>query len=216
MKAVVDQVGAHMLEFLDDMKRSVLERPDGALTLGRRQSLWSEITREYPDESHFRQASLGYVVCNHTIATWESLSIEPTDHRLYHRFRDLCREVLLGELSHDAAWKRFVDLDCHAGCVEFSENCNGSFALQAVRAACAGALQPAVVPTPINLELTDADIDPDTLDSHFLTSCVIACGPTWENSSDSNLRRRFWIDWLEKLYPLAYSDQSELLKQVKV
>jgi hypothetical protein len=165
-----------------------------------------------------RRAVLGHVVCNDTVAAWESLPLEPTDQRLYHDFRELCRSVLFGELGSDAARKQCTRLDAHAHVLEsvliFQEQWNGVFALRAVCRACLDAIRPVPLPTPINVELTDADIDPDNHDPHFLTSCVVAGGATWEPSADLGLRRAFWINWLEKLFPLVLYSPRDLLKLV--
>jgi hypothetical protein len=99
--------------------------------------------------------------------------------------------------------------------VDFEHELNGFYALRAVRAACVDVIHPAHVLTPINIELTELEIDPDDFDPHFLASCIMARGAPWESSSDPNLRREFWINWLENLFPVAFSEPTELLELVK-
>ena len=159
-----------MLEFLESMKKSVLERPDGGLTLGRRHWLWSEVFRQYPADARVRQAVLGHVVCRETrLRIGKAYRFfEPTDNRLYYDFhRTLCRSVLLGELGGDAVRKQFTRLDGHAhllGSVLMSQGeWNGVFGWRIVCRACADAIRPDPLPTPINVELTDAELIPTTL-----------------------------------------------------
>jgi hypothetical protein len=79
-----------MLELLGNIKKSVMDRPDGALTLGRRFRLWNGLVKRFPTDAQLRHAVLGYVVCGQTASAWENLSLGPTDRRLYNQFRRLC------------------------------------------------------------------------------------------------------------------------------
>jgi len=208
-----------MLESVECIRRSVLDRPDGALTLGRRNWLWREVMRQCPADAIVRHAILGHLVCNQTTAAWKGLLLDPTDQRLHHRLRALSRSVLLGELGIDVARQQFTGLDGHANVLSSmlmdQNEWNGVYSLRAVWSACLDVIRPAPLSDPTSLELADGDVDFDTLDPHFLTSCVIAGGVAHEGSSDPKRRRAFWIDWLDKLFPLAFSDPSELLELVR-
>src|SRR5690554_4435823 len=98
---------------LSGVRDAVVERPDGELTLGRRHSLWNEVAHRYPTDAPLRQAIVGYVVCNDTVAYWEGLSLEPTDYQLFYRLRALCRSMLVGELNIDEGRNQCRRLDGH-------------------------------------------------------------------------------------------------------
>jgi hypothetical protein len=199
-----------MLELYEEMGRSISEEPNGALSLGRRYKLWKEVMERHPADFQWRLATIGYSACRSTISAWDTMMSEPTDHRLYGKFRQLCQRVLLGEVESKEAWKWYVDLDAHAEAIEFTDKWGAFFALRAVRVSCVNAILPPHIPQSINIEVADADIDPDELDAHFLTSCVVAGGSTWDPLSNKGKRQEFWLDWLNKLFPLAFSERETL------
>jgi hypothetical protein len=200
-----------MLELLEEMKRSIIGEPTGALTLGRRHRLWKEVMERRPIDFQWRLAAIGYLVCRDTVSAWNASPFEPTDHRLYQQFRVLCQQVLLGELEGADAWNRYMDLDAHSRAIRVADDWSPFIALSAVRVSCADAIQPPQLSQSINIELADADIDPDELDAHFLTSCVVAGGTTWDPLSSKSKRQAFWLDWLDKLFPLTFSERETLL-----
>ena len=99
--------------------------------------------------------------------------------------------------------------------IDFTDNWSAFYALRAVQMSCSNAIQPAPIPMSINIELTDADIDPDELDAHFLTSCVVAGGTTWDPMSNKEKRRAFWTDWIDNMFPLVFVNREMLLPLIR-
>ena len=79
-----------MLDFVDGIKGSVLERPDGAQLRSSSVAL-GQLARQHPGDACLRQSILGHLVCDGTAAAWDSLPLGPTDKRLYCQFRALCQ-----------------------------------------------------------------------------------------------------------------------------
>lgn len=204
-----------MSKLIEEMKKSILVEPNGALTLGRRHQLWKWVMERCPTDFQWRLGVIGYLVSRNTSRVWDMAPFETTDHDLYQQFCVLCQQVLLGDLKCDILWNRYVDLDAHSETMDFTDNWSAFFALRAVHVSCADALRPPLIPELTNIELADVDIDPNELDAHFLTSCVVAGGTTWDPLSNKAKRQAFWLDWLDNFFPLAFSKRETLLALIR-
>ena len=196
---------------LRSARESILDSPLGELTLGWRQTLWRSLDGMYPKDSRLRRAFLAYLVVKEFRPLWMQLELEKTDQEVFEKLLLLTKGVLKGDIDSQSARYQLHNLECHAQMIEFVEkNSHGFFLLRAALSACRCALEDEQFQPDGNVSHTDKQIDPDCLDSHFLASCVAAGGATWESESNPELRREFWLHWLDDHFSRIVRSKNDL------
>ncbi|MBU7005761.1 Imm5 family immunity protein [Phosphitispora fastidiosa] len=126
---------------------------------------------------------------------------------LPERCIQLANQVLLGQVDANEAWKQrdlFWDHLVEMGNKDQANQVVHGAGFSAVQVLNAVLRNERFDSRQINLNLTDADVNPDEMDAAFFAAAAYANGAVWDEASDSLKRREFWEWWLKEAVPLAW------------
>lgn len=174
------------------------------MTLAWRQKMWSHLDSTYGKENaHRLRSRLAMYVVEKLVPIWDDLDIEIADDLTFIDLVDATNEFLDGSEFPD-------DLrDAFDYAMSVLQNVTNPFGVAIAGAALAAARCALFDEHRVSDEsVHDADVDPDTLDSHFLGSVAVA-GVPWEPTIAPDKRRAYWLDWLERLEMIVKESRDD-------
>jgi len=201
---------AELSNILNLAYEAMIAHPQHDLNLGYRRLIYEQLDpgTDIPPQKERdglkRRVNLAILAAEKVLPFWEKVY---PGNGLPQRCLQLARQVLHGQVDDNEAWKQ-RDL-LWAKLVEMGNEDRENQAVQgagfsAVQVLTAVLRDERFDPGQIDLNLTDADINPDEMDSAFFAAAAYADGAVWDDASDSGKRREFWEWWLKEAAPMVW------------
>ncbi|OPX86540.1 MAG: hypothetical protein A4E53_02973 [Pelotomaculum sp. PtaB.Bin104] len=152
-----------------------------------------------------RRVNLAILAAQMVLPIWNKFY--PSDD-LPYRCIDLARQVLNKNLDENVAWEQrnmFWSKLIDKGNRDQENQVVQGVGFSAVQVLTTALRDEIFEPLKIDLNLTDADIDPEAMDSSFFAAAAYANGAIWNSGSDSLKRQKFWEWWLKEAVPMAWA-----------
>ncbi len=195
---------------LSQSHEAMLQHPKHDLNLGYRHLIWAEfgISKSLSNQDaligHKRRTYLAIFSAKHVLPIWNKFYV---NNDLSYRSLNLAEKTLNKTIDEETAWKernmhweRLLEM---GNLEEKYQNVHGA-GFSAVQALTTSLRDEIFDPSKINLELTDADIDPEEMDASFFASAAQANGAVWDSNSDSLKRKEFWEWWIREAVPNSW------------
>jgi hypothetical protein len=211
--------GKLLRDTLRQMRRYVASNASGELPMWWRLRLWDAMKKHFGDESSLRRSFLALHVCRELLSYWDKADM-PTKYRdLPRTVFEMARHMLLGIVS-----KSTLELLC-SDCFRVFEDCitqcgwnekgDVVFVYLGSRYVVLRVLErddelygddglyEASLARDVATRPTEEYLgEPEFWDVHFVGSIIAAKGACWERDRcDNELRRQFWVRWLEETLP---------------
>ncbi len=191
-----------LTQVIKNAQDAVEKHPYHDLNLGYRQAIWAALgpslktsQRGGNNAGLKRRAFLAILTTRYVLPIWER--VRPEDHILQDLLAE-AEQVLTGTVDKETAWNdrdRFWVYFVDMGNEDEKKQIISGVGFAAVHALTVALQDESFDPSNINYNLTDADIDPDEMDSSFFAASTYANGPVSEPDSDAEKRRDFWEWW---------------------
>ena len=195
---------------LSKAHEAISGHPKHDLDLGYRHLIWAEFgfpkSHSNQDDlmGYKRRTCLAILTARHVLPIWNKFYL---NNDLPGRSINLALKMFNEKVEEETAWKErnmsWEQLLEMGNLDEKYQNVHGA-GFSAVQALTTSLRDEIFDPLEINLELTDADIDPDEMDASFFASVAFAKGPVWDPDSDSLKRKEFWEWWIKEAVPNAW------------
>lgn len=194
---------------------AINSHPQHDLNLGYRRLVWTVFGPHKSIGTHdsqrglIRRVNLAILTTKYVLPLWENVWPEDSSPQF---LLGEAQKVLSGSIPDDDGWttrnqhwEKYVEAGYEVEEHQIALNV-GFSAVQTLTAS----LQDEVFePSSIDESLSDAEIDPDQMDSSFFSAAAYSGGAIWETGSSAQKRKAFWEWWLSEAVITAWESDLE-------
>ena len=200
-------------EICSDGRRDVQSSPLGSLSLYCRYKLWKWMDARFTNGARKRRVLLNvYAIKQAALPQWQTWFNDRSGE--LSRYISVCHRFVTGHFSSDDVstflFNDREDLESigsHDGSPLSFDRALAELTLMAARAATeVGATdEPCLRDDPPRPGTVFAG-DPLEYDGHYICSIIAAHGSEWEGASQVEMRRQYWLTWINELLPVICGD----------